>query len=67
MDCHAAAKGSIPTENGVKTEHHVLLKGQEMGVPSLNDLAADGTLNQATNQRLHNPLYFLMFFLYRNQ
>ena len=43
MDCHATARGSIPDRNGVKTELHILRKGQLMGVPSLNDLAVDGT------------------------
>ena len=43
IDCHATARGSIPGGNGVKTELHVLLKGQIMGVPSLNDLTVDGT------------------------
>ena len=43
MDCHATARGSIPGGNGVFTELHVLRKGQLMGVPSLNDLAVDGT------------------------
>ena len=43
MDCHAEARGSIPGGNGVFTELHVLCKGQEMGVPSLNDLAVEGT------------------------
>ena len=28
MDCHAMARGSIPDENGVFTELHVLRKGQ---------------------------------------
>ena len=28
MDCHATARGSIPGGNGVKTELHVLHKGQ---------------------------------------
>ena len=28
MDCHATARGSIPSGNGVKTELHVLRKGQ---------------------------------------
>ena len=42
MDCHATARGSIPSGNGVKTELHVLRKGQQMGVPSLNDLNVDG-------------------------
>ena len=28
MDCHATARGSIPGGNSVKTELHVLLKGQ---------------------------------------
>ena len=48
MDCHATAQGSIPGRNGVKTELHVLRKGL-WGLPSLNDLAVDGTLN-TTNQ-----------------
>ena len=43
MDCHATARGSIPGRNGVFTELHVLRKGQLMGVPSLNDLAVEGT------------------------
>ena len=48
MDCHATARGSILGRNGVFIELHVLRKG----VPSLNDLAVDGTLtttNQPTN------------------
>ena len=49
MDCHATARGSNPGRNGVKTKLHVLSKGQYMGVPSLNDLVVDGTLN-TTNQ-----------------
>ena len=36
MDCHA-------TPGGVKTELHILRMGQLMRVPSLNDLAVDGT------------------------
>ena len=28
MDCHATARGSIPGGNGVKTELHILCKGQ---------------------------------------
>ena len=40
MDCHAMPRGSIP---GVFTELHVLLKGQKIGVPYLNDLAVEGT------------------------
>ena len=43
MDCHATARGSIPGGSVVKTEQRVLHKGQYMGVPSLNDLAVDGT------------------------
>ena len=43
MHCHAPARGSNPGGSGVKTELHVLRKGQWMGVPSLNDLAVDGT------------------------
>ena len=38
MNCHAIPRGSIPGENGVKTELHVLRKG----VPYLNDLAVGG-------------------------
>ena len=49
MDCHATARGSIPGRNGAFIEPHVLRKGQYMWVPSLNDLAVDGTLN-TTNQ-----------------
>ena len=49
MDYHATVRGSIPGGNGVFTELHVLRKGQEKGVPSLIDLAVDGTLN-STNQ-----------------
>ena len=47
MISQATARGSIPGRNGVFTELHVLRKGQKMGVPSLNDLAVDGTLNTA--------------------
>ena len=43
MDCHATARVSIPGGNGVFIELHVLRKGQEKGVLSLNDLAVDGT------------------------
>ena len=28
MDCHATARGSIPSGNGVKTKLHVFYKGQ---------------------------------------
>ena len=45
IDCHKTPRGSIPDGNGVKTELHILCKGQLMGVPSLNDLAVDGTSN----------------------
>ena len=31
MDCHATARGSIPSGKGVFTELHVLRKGQLMG------------------------------------
>ena len=58
MDCHTTAQGSIPGGNGVFTELHVLRKGQEKGVTSLNDLAVDGTLNstnQPTNQSEQLP------------
>ena len=43
MDCHETARGSNPGGNGVFTELHVLRKGQEKGVSSLNDPAVDGT------------------------
>ena len=43
MDCHATARGSIPGWNGVFTELHDLRKGKNMGVPSLNDFAVEGT------------------------
>ena len=43
MDCHGTARDLIPGGNGVFTELHVLRKGQSMGVPSLNDLAVEGT------------------------
>ena len=49
VDRHAPTKVSIPGGHGVKTELHVLRKGQLMGVPSLNDFNVDGTLN-TTNQ-----------------
>ena len=55
MDCHATARGSIPSGNSVKTEIQVLRKGQLMGVPSLNDLAVNGMLN-TTNQPT-NPFF----------
>ena len=40
IDCHATDRGSNPGGNGVYTGLHVLRKGQQMGVPSLN---VDGT------------------------
>ena len=43
MDCHATTRGSIPSGNGAFTDLHVLRKGHKKGVPSLNDLAVDGT------------------------
>ena len=43
MDCHATIRGSIPDGDGVKTELHILRKGQLKGAPSLNDLAVDWT------------------------
>ena len=43
MDCHATARGLIPGVDGVFTELHVFRKGQLMGVPSLNDIAVEGT------------------------
>ena len=58
MNCHATAPGSIPGRDGVFTELHVLRKGQEMGVPSLNDLAVDGTLNTNKQTNLsHENVY----------
>ena len=59
MDCHTMTQGSIPSGYGVKTKLHVLHKGQQMGVPSLNDLAVDGTI-YTTNQTL-NVSIALMF------
>ena len=53
MDCHATTQGSIPGGDGVKTELHVLRKGQLMVALSLIDLAIDGmlkTTDQPTNQ-----------------
>ena len=61
MDCHATARGSIPGRNGVFIELHVLRKGQFMGVPSLNDLAVDGTLN-TTNQPTKIYMYVSPYF-----
>ena len=43
MDSHATTQGSILIGDGVKTELYVLRKGQYMRVPSLNDIAVDGT------------------------
>ena len=43
LDCHATTRGSIPSWNGVKTKLHILRKGHQMGVLSLNDLTVDGT------------------------
>ena len=43
MNCHATARGSIHGGNGVFTELHVLRQGQVMGMPSLNDIAVEGT------------------------
>ena len=52
MDCHATARGSILGGNGIYTELHVLRKGQQMGVPSLSDLAVEGTLNTNKHSQL---------------
>ena len=49
MDCHVTARGSIPGQNDVFIEFHILRKGQLIGMPSLNDLTVDGMLN-TTNQ-----------------
>ena len=49
MDFHATTRSSIPGGNSVKTELHVLRKGQQMGAPFPNDLVVDGTLH-TTNQ-----------------
>ena len=43
MDCHTTARGSIPGGNGVFNELHVQRKGSVNGVPSLNDIAVEGT------------------------
>ena len=42
--------------SGVKTELHILYKGQLIGVPSLNDLAVDWMLN-TTNQPTYIQFY----------
>ena len=52
MDCHVTALGSIPGENGVKTERYVLCNGQQMGILSLNDLVVDKTLNTANQTNI---------------
>ena len=52
MDCQTTIWGSIPSGDSVKPELHIDRKGQLMWVPSLNDLAVDGTL-KTTNQ----PIY----------
>ena len=39
------SRGSIQGGNGVKTELHVLRRGQPMGLPYLNDLTVDGPSN----------------------
>ena len=65
MDCHETARGSIPGRNGVFIELHVLRKGHYMGVPSLNDLAVDGTLKQQTNQPTSSTVKTLNHFLVR--
>ena len=53
VDRHATTKVSIPGGDSVKTELHVLRKGQLMGVPSLNDFnnVPLNTTNQPTNLR----------------
>ena len=55
MDCHAAVRGTITGGNGVKKRASRPSQGTVNGVPSLNDLLVDGTLN-TTNQpiRLYN-------------
>ena len=45
MDCHATARGSIPSRSGVNTELHIIRKGRFMAVASLNDLNVNMTLN----------------------
>ena len=79
IDCHATAQGSNPSGNGVKTWLHLLHKGQLVGVPSLNDLAVDGTLkhNQPTNnmllrkgsssQNFGEEAMFILFIMKNNQ
>ena len=57
MDCHATARGSIPGVNDVFIELHVLRK--LMGVPSLNDLAVEGTLN--TNKKYMHTVHTCMY------
>ena len=53
----ATARSSIPGGNGVKTELHVLRKGQLMGAPSLNGLAVDRTLNTIFQYITHVHFY----------
>ena len=62
MDCHATTRGSIPGGDGVKTELHVLHKGQYMGVLFLNDLIVDGTLN-TTNQHINGSKLSIKYII----
>ena len=61
MDCHATTWGSIPGGNGVKTEFHVLHKGQKMGVLSLNVLNVDEMFNTTNQPTKIVPVTYMMF------
>ena len=49
-DCHATARGAIPNGNGVKTELHVLRKGQRGAVSKWPRCRWDVNHNQPTNK-----------------
>ena len=57
MDCHTTARGSISSGNGVKTELHVLRKGQYMGVP-----LSMGCKTQPTRLSVYTRQNFLIQF-----
>ena len=65
MDCHPTIQGSIPSRVGVKTEFHVLRKGQLKGALSLNDLAVDGKSN-TTNQHLLTFLFLVSYIIIKS-
>ena len=55
--CESPLRLAFHGRNGVFIELHVLCKGGSMGLPSLNDLAVDGTLN-TTNQPTSVDAFF---------